>query len=587
MKVVRVSPKLFGVQSPFFSDSLRDLAKETPGVTWHRPSRSWCGYPDAIMVLCARLQRAGNRVDIRELPKPSATAKSLSVPGFLIADKGLRDYQKFGVRFLLCEMFSGAILADEMSLGKSIVTVRAARATRMKTAIVCPSYARGVWTRPVTSAFPGEIAKWWPKAMPVAALEGVRASSRIVRPTKKELALDHGLPCRRHRDDGNYDGLPRRARFAVLHYEIAYAWVEALLAWGVELLVLDEIHQSGGPRSRMWKALRWLAERCKAVVGLTGSPVQNHVRDYWNVVELVSPGRFSNPTELDRNSFFTYGVRHCSGHQEQVTPEKVCWIWDGKSHLDELRARTDYFLLRRTKKEVKLEVPPKQRVVIDVEVPAAARVVARAEVFRKSKEARRCLDLAANAKMPEVVRRLLDHARQGLKVVCATHRRNIAEWLSAQMLAKGVYSSFVHGGVSQRNRDKRIDAARQMRGSGKAHVLCVTLQSTKSAIDLSYADVGVIVELDWNPMTHLQWESRIHRFGSTSAVSLFEYIIARGTTDEIVLDHIFEKLKIFEETVGSTGDTLESDLDTAPKGIAALSALADRLRRRQAKELAA
>jgi SNF2 family DNA or RNA helicase len=586
MKVVRVTPKLFGVQAPFFSDVLRDLAKETPGVTWHRPSRSWCGYPDAIMVLCARLQKAGTGVDIRELPKPSAVADHLSTPGFLIADKGLRDYQKFGVRFLIREMFSGAILADSMGAGKSRQVIHAFRATRMKTAIICPSYGRGVWTRPATSEFPGEVAKWWPKAMPVATLEGVRASSRIVRPTKKELALNRGLPCHRRRDDGNYDGLPRRARIAVAHYEIAYAWVEALVAWGVELLVLDEIHQSGGPRSRMWKALRWLAERCKAVVGLSGSPLQNHVRDLWNVVELVSPGRFSNPIELDRNSFYSYGLRHCGGHQSQVTPEKVVWIWDGKSHLDELKARLDYFLLRRTKSDIKLELPPKVRQVLEIEVPASARIVARAEVFKKSKEARRCLDLAANAKLPKVLDLLVLHAKQGERVVVGTHRRNIAEWLCREMLKKGVLSQVVHGGVSMRNRDKRIDSARKLRGTDRGHVLCVTMESTKSAIDLSYADVGIIVEFSWNPQTHLQWEARISRFGSTSARSLFIYVIARGTTDEIVLDHLFEKMRLYEETVGDLDEGLASDLDTAPKGLAALSALADRLRRRQEKELA-
>ena len=60
-----------------------------------------------------------------------------------IAEKGLRDYQKLGVRFLITRGAEGCMLADDMGLGKTATAITAARALKSKTLVVCPQYVRG------------------------------------------------------------------------------------------------------------------------------------------------------------------------------------------------------------------------------------------------------------------------------------------------------------------------------------------------------------------------------------------------------------------------------------------------------------
>jgi hypothetical protein len=45
-----------GVRSASYSQALRDIAKETPGMAWRPEDRIWAGYPDAVEVVVSRLK---------------------------------------------------------------------------------------------------------------------------------------------------------------------------------------------------------------------------------------------------------------------------------------------------------------------------------------------------------------------------------------------------------------------------------------------------------------------------------------------------------------------------------------------------
>ena len=109
-----------------------------------------------------------------------------------------------------------------MGLGKSLTAVRAARALRRKTIIVCPAHVRGVWERPAALDDPGgEVVRWWPSAH-VATPYGLKA-----------LPFDTA------------------ADVVVIHYDIIHAWVDALLGWfDGGTIIFDEAHVLLSPTSR-------------------------------------------------------------------------------------------------------------------------------------------------------------------------------------------------------------------------------------------------------------------------------------------------------------------------------------------------
>ena len=195
-----------------------------------------------------------------------------------------------------------------MGVGKSFQTVKAVRALRRKTIIVCEAHVRGVWERePEFDDKGGESAKWWPKA-------------KVFKP--------YGV---------TPEPIPEKTDVVVIHYDIIYAWVDRLLEWTIDVgcddpsshdltIVFDEAQMLLNPTSRRSKACRALAHVARGRIALTGTPPVDKVKDLHNVVDTISPGRFGE--------FFGFCIRHADAKQKEVDgPEKtkkVVWDFGGK-----------------------------------------------------------------------------------------------------------------------------------------------------------------------------------------------------------------------------------------------------------------
>jgi superfamily II DNA or RNA helicase len=406
------------------------------------------------------------------------------------------------------------------------------------------------------------VAKWWPDAWPgVTCLETI-APSKITDRAPDWKAKLQALA----------DALPD---VVICHYDILWAWTPVLLRWGVGTLILDEAHILSGFQSRRAGVLKELAAVTPRRIALTGTPVTNAPRNLHNVLEILAPGRFG---------YFFTGARpgcfskvYCAAFQKQVGAgfeSKTVWDFSGRSNLDKadgvacltqeetLAARMKYLMLRRLKRDVDKDLPVKTRQVVDVTVPARA-VVGVSRLGTNGEELRRCLDLAADAKLPQVIALVKGHLDEEEKVICFCYRRLFAEQI-ADKLSSHYETTFVHGGLSQRERDKRIHALRAAPGPG---VLACTIDTTSTGIDLSFASVAVFGELTWEPHELAQAEERLYRYGDAAQRSLIQYVIARGTGDELILRAVVLKLDTFERVVGEPGDALKDDLSVREKGL--------------------
>ncbi len=238
---------------------------------------------------------------------------------------------------------------------------------------------------------------------------------------------------------------------------------------------------------------------------------------------------------------------------------RVVWKFDGKSNLEELNGRLQEIMLRRTVKDVGLQLPPKTRQIVPIAVPARAQLLpdAGAKAMRES------LNRSADAKIEHALELLREHLSQGHKVVCFTYRRSVAEYLTHAMREAGYPAELIMGGLSSLRRGTAIDRAKKAK---EGSLLCATIDSASTGIDLSYADVGVFVELTWEPQELLQAEARLHRFGQLKPV-LIQYIIATGSTDELIANMVVGKLDTYEKVLGSTGESLKEDLEGSPEAI--------------------
>jgi len=587
INIRRLERGLYSISAGYYSKALTEAAKAIPGIRYDS-QLGWYGYADAIECVRNQLTEKGIRVD-GELPKPDAWkngALTLLVATNGIKNLKLRPYQQEGVKFAVSMATEGCLIADGMRLGKTAQSTVTARAFNEKTLVVCPPHVTGVWSRPPSHPKPGEIAKWWPAAWRgvdgqstdggksdpypgVVQLEGVepfiwQQKFRELSEIKEDKRTPEQAQELREADAILSDlGKDLQNAFVVVvHDAIVYAWVEILLRWGARTLIIDEIHNFSSYDARRSIAVKELARVAVRRIGLSGTPMTNRPRDLHNVADILCPSRFG---VFFRHEGSSFAKSFCDSHQKTVGtgPEaKTVWDHDGSSNHELLNRRLSYFMLRRVAREVDDQLPEKQRQIIDVKVPSAKTVMPSMEVLKNKEHLRRLLDLAADGKLKSVIDLIKTHVDEGEKVVVFCHRQVFAEAIiNSLKMTKGpglksCGTSFVHGDVDTQRREERIHEAENWKGP---YVFACTIESCSTGIDLSFASVAIFAELIWIPSGLAQAEDRLYVVGSGKKL-LIQYVIARGTGDELILRSVISKLDDFEKIVGVTDDNMKRDL---------------------------
>ena len=612
----------YAIGATYFSKAIVAESKAVPGMRFEkhfieaseRFDNVWTGYADAVAAVVARLRFKGITVFGTEcLHEPESWRTSRSP--YLFSAKGLREYQVEGVRFCLMRAREGALLADGMRLGKSCQATITARAFKGKTLILCPAHVVGVWGRPPEAVEgPGEIAKWWPDAWKkhpesgargVVCLETVKpwASSKIIAELERKKV-------RTPEEQKAYEAAKveiitraavlKDAQVIICHYDIIYAWVDVLLEWGVEFLICDELHVLAGYESRRSNSIKTIRASVPRMIGLTGTPVVSRPGKIHNLLEILAPGRFGYFWDPKMQRDGTYARLYCDPKQKHVGKGediKLVWDFDGRSNLDvpnpnygrlmngevvsyppeqevlshqiapfaltedeTLKKRLSYFMLRRVKKDVDPELPQKERQIVDVHIAAKHTIgVSTKHLGGDGRELRTILDLAADGKLPTVVDLVKGHIDEGEKIICAVYRRAFAETVAEKVgkkVGEDALVLFTHGGLTQRERDTRIHALRTHEGPG---ALVATIDTISTGIDLSFAQVMVVAELVWEFHELEQLEERLYKFGKETK-SFIQYVIARGTGDELILRGVINKLDNAERLGLSAKDAMKEDL---------------------------
>ncbi len=444
----------------------------------------------------------------------------------------LRPYQKQGVYWLhfLAQNGWGGILADEMGLGKTVQMLAFLRSLRGRTLVVCPSSLIYNWQR--------EAARFAPD-LKVLALAGAKRHELFPRIAESNLILT-SYPLLR-RDAEKY----RSVKF--------------------DAMVLDEAQHIKNPESQNAQSAQTIDARHRFV--LTGTPVENSVRDIWSIMNFLMPGYLG--TRADFKERFEQPIAGAPGGAEQRR----------------LVQRLKPFILRRLKKTVAPELPDKIEQVAFCELSGA-----QAETYKKLLDStRREVSQLAGTKDQNKARMLMLTALLRLRQACCDLRLlglenvepaecsaklELLEELLQEALDGGhrviVFSQFVSMLALIRDQLTAadtpfcyLDGSTKDRAAvvdrfqtGEVPVFLMSLKAGGVGLNLTAADTVIHFDPWWNPAVEAQATDRAHRIGQKSVVTAYK-LIARGTVEEKILTLQTRKRDIVNATIESEQPLME------------------------------
>ncbi len=442
----------------------------------------------------------------------------------------LRDYQKFGVYWLhfLAGNGFGGILADEMGLGKTLQALAFLRTLggQGPSLVVCPSSLVFNWQ--------AEAEKWVP-GFRVLRLDGPRRSEAFGDIEKSDLVITSYALLRR--DAEVYQGKQFKA------------------------VILDEAQHIKNPESQNAQTASALSAKCR--LALTGTPIENSVRDIWSLMHFLMPGYLGTRSEfLDR---YEKAIQNAENGPEQKR----------------LARRIKPFLLRRTKQVVSSDIPDKLQQVAYCEMTATQseiyslllkgvrqRISELAGTADAGKARMAVLTALLRLRQAACDVRLLGGSQASMDEFEASAKLDLLEELLSEAIDGGhrvlVFSQFVTmlGRIRERLQRMKVDycyldgstrdrAAEVSRfQGGRAPVFLVSLKAGGTGLNLTAADTVIHFDPWWNPAVEAQATDRAHRIGQKRVVTSYK-LIARGTVEEKILNLQAKKREVIAATLES------------------------------------
>ncbi|NGX58131.1 MAG: hypothetical protein K940chlam3_01035, partial [Chlamydiae bacterium] len=454
----------------------------------------------------------------------------------------LRPYQEVGLKwlwFLYHQRLSG-LLCDDMGLGKTLQSM-ALIASIMNTKrrhrhflIVCPTSVIYHWQ--------DKFHKFFPKCK-VFTFYGSQRSLAGFREEYDVLLTSYGI-WRREKD-----------LLGQIPFEVA---------------ILDEIQVAKNYRSKLHGALATIQARM--LVGLTGTPIENYLRELKSIFDIVLPSYM--PGATDFRDFFTLPI------------EKQ----QNKKRRQLLSRFIHPFILRRKKEDVLLDLPDKieeityvpllpqqqelyketleqSRASILREMSTEGHPVPYLHVFALLARLKQICDHPAvyhqNAEEYEKFQsgkwerftEIIDEVRDsGQKVVVFSQYLTQLDIIENYLRKAGIEFAGIRGATVRRGEE-----IKRFQEDPKCAVFVASLQAAGLGIDLTAASVVIHYDRWWNAARENQATDRVHRIGQERGVQVFK-LVTRGTFEEKIHQMILRKGRLMEEVVGVDDQTLIKSL---------------------------
>ncbi|WP_370614456.1 DEAD/DEAH box helicase [Mumia sp. Pv 4-285] len=414
----------------------------------------------------------------------------------------LRGYQSFGARFAIVQR--KVILGDEMGLGKTVESLAVLTHLRTKGShhflVVCPAAVVTNWVREV----------------------GTKSDLRAHRL--------HGP-----RRDSSLTSWIRNGGVAVTTYD-SLGWLEGQVPDKAKpaCLILDEAHYIKNPDAQRTRRSLGLIRRSDRAVLLTGTPLENRIEEFRNLIGYLRPDLTVSATEFSPRQF-----------RKQVAPA----------------------YLRRNQEDVLTELPALVEVDEWMPLSASDEKHYRAAVMEGNFMAMRQAALRSGARS-EKMQRLLDIVEEAeeneRRVLVFSHFRDVLDDV-ASILPGKVFGPLT-GSVPAAKRQAMVDEfSRAPHGA----VLVAQIVAGGVGLNIQAASVVVICEPQLKPTTEWQAIARSRRMGQLDSVQVHRLLSEDGV-DRRITEILARKSGLFAEfaRVSETADSAPEAFDISDAKVA-------------------
>ncbi|WP_220398986.1 DEAD/DEAH box helicase [Gordonia paraffinivorans] len=391
----------------------------------------------------------------------------------------LRGYQSFGARFAITQ--KKVIIGDEMGLGKTVEALAVLAHLRAAGAhhflVICPAAVVTNWMR--------EIA------------------------TKTTLTP--------HRIHGSFRKTAaaqwmRKGGIAVTTFE-TLAWLEAEAVRPDDLacIVVDEAHYIKNPGAQRSRRVAALIDSVPRAILLTGTPLENRIGEFRNLVEYLRPDLTVDDSELSSRRF-----------RQQVAPA----------------------YLRRNQEDVLTELP--ELVEVNEWLPMSPEDFAayRSAVSDGNFMAMRQAAMTQGARSVKVARllELVAEAKENeRRVIVFSHFRQVLDGIVSAL--PGQVFGPLTGSVPAARRQEMVD---EFSAAPHGAVLVAQIVAGGVGLNIQSASMVVICEPQLKPTTEWQAIARARRMGQLESVQVHRLLSEEGV-DMRITEILANKSMLFQD----------------------------------------
>lgn len=473
-------------------------------------------------------------IDIREKAKRENIVKTYDDEKLdNLLKVNLYPYQKEGIRF--AAKAGKAIIADEMGLGKTIQAIGTAELLRKEgligsVLVLCPTSLKYQWR--------SEIKKF----------------------TNAEVFVIEGSHLKRK------EAYNRPEPYKIISYNSAANDIKILGSLQTDMLIMDEVQRLKNWNTQISRAARKIEADYSVI--LSGTPLENKLDELYSIVEFVDNFRLA--------PYYLFKDKHI------ITDETGKVL--GYKNLNDIGKKLGDILIRRRKKDVKLQMPERsdknlfipmtnEQKDMHQEWQNQVRLLVlkwRKMHFLSDKDRKRLLLFLSQMRMVCDSSYILDQktrydtkvdecvniisdiiSEEGEKVVVFSQWERMTRLIAKELEKKEIGFEYLHGGVPSEKRKNLVD---NFMNEPSSRVFLST-DAGSTGLNLQSAATIINIDLPWNPAVLEQRIGRIYRLGQQNNIQVIN-LVTPYSIEEEMLGKLRFKTSMFEGVLDDGEDSV-------------------------------